>query len=460
MDRVDPDQRFASQGPRASTDLRDRWGVPIKAHDATAVSLLDQAVEDLVALTGDPMGGSEAAAAIDDSLVLAQVYQAYLHLYATTRTGLVAAASILDGLDVAAGPRPTGREGLHRQAARAWADGDWEAAARSLGAALDLHPRDLLALKVAQDLHFFLGHTLELRGVAERVLDAWPSDQPGWGWVQGIYAFGLEETAHYLDAETAARAALADDPHDVWATHALAHVFEMEGRPGDGAAFLIESAPDWSGSFFAVHNWWHRALYHLELDRTDEVLALFDGPIRGARSAEWLDLVDACSLLWRLSLFGVDLGARAAQLADDVAPVVAERGAGSIYAFNDWHAAMAFGLAGDREANRGLLATDRHHAVGTNRQVLDGAGLALIEAFAALAAGEADRSVELLVAVEPVAHAVGGSHAQRDVIELTLIAAATRTGQWSLVDDLVARRLARKPAAAAAVRRLVAANRR
>jgi hypothetical protein len=209
-----------------------------------------------------------------------------------------------------------------------------------------------------------------------------------------------------------------------------------------------------------VHNWWHRALYHLELDRTDEVLALYDGPIRATRSAEWLDLVDASSLLWRLSLFGADLGARAAQLADDVAPLVAELGTGSIYAFNDWHAAMAFGLAGDHEANRRLLATDRHHAVGTNRQVLDGAGLALIEAFAALAAGEADRTVELLVAVEPVAHAIGGSHAQRDVIELTLIAAAARTGQRRLVDDLMARRLARKPAAAAAVRRLVTANRR
>ncbi|MEZ5603047.1 MAG: hypothetical protein R3E41_02295 [Burkholderiaceae bacterium] len=65
-------------------------------------------------------------------------------------------------------------------------------------------------------------------------------------------------------------------------------------------------ARHWStDSFFAVHNWWHLALFHLERDEIDEVLRLFDGPIFGARSAVVLDLVDATAMLWRLQLRGV-----------------------------------------------------------------------------------------------------------------------------------------------------------
>ena len=71
--------------------------------------------------------------------------------------------------------------------------------------------------------------------------------------------------------------------------------------------------------------------------------ALYDGYIRGSRSTEWLDIVDAAALLWRLSLFGVDVTGRAGRLAADIDPLVEE----PVYLFNDWHAVMAFGLAGD-----------------------------------------------------------------------------------------------------------------
>jgi len=122
---------------------------------------------------------------------------------------------------------------------------------------------------------FFLGSRLDLRDVAACVLRAWPAGQPGWGYVQGIYAFGLEENADYRQAEARARTALSENARDVWAVHALAHVFEMEGSQQYGVAFLTATAPDWAPNYFAVHNWWHRALYHLELGEVEEVLALY-----------------------------------------------------------------------------------------------------------------------------------------------------------------------------------------
>jgi len=429
----------------------DRWGVPVRAGSADAVARLDEAIEDLARLAGDPIACAEAAVAADDSLVLGHIYRAYLALYGTKAEGVAAAAEIVKKLDEAVLGE---REAHHLRAARSWVDGDWEATARSLERALLCHPRDLLALKVAQDLYFFLGNRLELRDVAARVLPAWPRDLPGWGYVQGIYAFGLEENADYRQAESRARAALDRNPRDVWSVHALAHVFEMEGSQHDGVDFLTASAGDWSGSFFAVHNWWHRALYHLELGEIDEALRLYDSPIRADRSTEWLDVVDAAALLWRLSLFGVDVTDRAAQLAADIDDLVGE----PVYIFNDWHAVMAFGLAGDHARVERVILGNRHLTAPTNRMAAERAGLDLLGAFGAFAASHPDRAIDLLIDIRPRANVVGGSHAQRDIIDLTLIAAAVRAGDDSLARALVTERVARKPSAEAAARQLAIEN--
>jgi len=434
-----------------SKAFADRWGVPVRAGSADAVALLDQAVEDLAALAGDPVADAEAAVGTDDSLVLGHVYRAYLALYRTTPEGVAIAAEIVEKLDAAVLGE---REAHHLRAARSWADGDLEATARSLERALLCDPRDLLALKVAQDLYFFLGNRLELRDVAARVLPAWPRSLPGWGYVQGMYAFGLEENAAYRQAEARARAALDHNPRDVWSVHALAHVFEMEGSQRDGVEFLTKSAGDWSGSFFAIHNWWHRTLYHLELGEIGEALALYDSPIRARRSTEWLDVVDAAALLWRLSLFGVDVTDRAAQLAADIDDQVGD----PVYIFNDWHAVMAFGLADDQARVERVILANRHLTAPTNRMAAERAGLDLLEAFGAFAAGRPDRAIDLLIDIRPRANVVGGSHAQRDVIDLTLIAAAARAGDDGLARALVTERVARKPSAETSARQLVAEN--
>ena len=429
----------------------DRWGVPVRAGSAESVARLDEAIEDLAALAGNPIARADAAVAADDGLVLGHIYHAYLALYGTTPEGVATAAEILKTLDEAVMGE---REAHHLRAARSWAEGDWEAATRSLERALLCHPRDLLALKVAQDLYFFLGNRLGLRDVAARVLPAWPRDLPGWGYVQGIYAFGLEENADYRQAESRARAALDHNPRDVWSVHALAHVFEMEGSQREGADFLGESSGYWSGSYFAVHNWWHKGLFHTELEEIGVALALYDSPIRASRSTEWLDVVDAAALLWRLSLFGADVTERAAALATDIDDLVSE----PVYIFNDWHALMAFGLAGDHARVERVILANRHLTAPTNRAAAARAGLDLLEAFSAFAAGRPERAIDLLIDIRPRANAVGGSHAQRDVIDLTLIAAAARAGDDSLARALVTERVARKPSAQASARRLVTEN--
>jgi tetratricopeptide (TPR) repeat protein len=420
-----------------STALTDRWGVAVQAREAAVVSLFDEAVESLVSLRGDPVGLIGRALQLDPDFPMGRVLQAYLGLYASSAQGRSDAIALIDEVVPA-----DDRERLHIEAVRHWSRGDWRASYLSLEAALLHNPRDLLALKVVQDLYYFLGNRLNLRDGVARVLPAWPTTRPGWGYVHGMYAFGLEENAEYRQAEERARAALAHNPRDVWAAHALAHVFEMEGNQRLGVEFLTGSADDWSPSFFAGHNWWHQALYHLELDE------LYIG---SEPPTQWLAVADGASLLWRLRLLGVDVEDRAAELSEALESLIGE----PVYVFNDWHAVMAFGLAGREALVAQVIQANERGAIGTNREAYETAGRSLMAGFAALAAGDPEGAVTELFDVGSYAHVVGGSHAQRDVVGLTLISAAAQARNEPLTQALVAERDARRPTATATTRRLV-----
>ena len=106
----------------------DRWGVPVQAASEQGVVLLDEAIEALAALAGDPVAGAEDAATANDELVLGHIYRAYLSLYGTSAQGVASAEGILKRLE-GVGERAGEREALHLQAARSWASGEWEAVA-------------------------------------------------------------------------------------------------------------------------------------------------------------------------------------------------------------------------------------------------------------------------------------------------------------------------------------------
>ena len=293
-----------------STRIHDRYSVEVETADETAVTAFDEAVHTLVGLEGDPVAATSVAA--DSGLVLARCLLAYLHCSSGSRRGYALARDVLDGTPEPAAPR----ERAHLAAARSWAGGDLDAAVGHLERVLLRHPRDLLALKIAQDLYFTLGDQVNLRDVVARVLPAWPEGRPGAGFVAGMYAFGLGQCGDYRAAEHHGHAALAVNPRDAWAAHAVLHVFEMEGRPADGLAFVADTARDWGASYFAPHNWWHAGLYHLELGQLRHALAIYDDCVAARGLETPLDRADAASLLWRLQLHGADIGARASALAD------------------------------------------------------------------------------------------------------------------------------------------------
>lgn len=420
---------------------RDSMGYGVSGATSASLAAFEQASHELRCFIGDPVASVDRALEASPEMTMAHALKAWLHLLGTEPAGLAVASQCLQ----AASALPANeRERGHLEAIRLLIDGHWRAVGRVLEDVSAAYPRDALALQAGHQIDFFTGDARMLRDRVARVLPAWSESLPGYHAVLGMYAFGLEECGEYAAAERFGRDSVTRERRDGWGWHAVAHVMEMQNRSAEGIAWLQAGADAWSReSFFAVHNWWHLALFFLDRGEIDEVLRLFDGPIHGAHSTVVLDMIDATALLWRLHLRGIDLGSRWQTVADGWAPIA---GAGN-YAFNDWHAMMAFVGADRPRAQQAVIDSLEAAAAGEGdtaafaREV----GLAVARAVQAFGQGRYADTVELLRPVRSHAQRFGGSHAQRDLLDLTLIEAALRADLQPLAAALAAERLARRP---------------
>ena len=123
-------------------------------------------------------------------------------------------------------------------------------------------------------------------------------------------------------------------------------------------------------------------------------------------------------------------------------------GEAGFYAFNDAHAAIAFAATGRGAALSELVERMRHAAAqaDANAAMTRDVGLPLAEGITAFAHGRYADSIALIEPVRDQAHRFGGSHAQRDLITLTLIEAALRSGDATRARHYTAERLIHKQA--------------
>ncbi|TGQ06842.1 tetratricopeptide repeat protein [Mesorhizobium sp. M2E.F.Ca.ET.219.01.1.1] len=420
--------------------LKDAFGLTYSGATEAGFSSYARAVHELQCFIGDPVGSADRAIAEDPGFVMAHVFKGYLFGLATEREAtLVARACHEAALPLAA----TARERAHVAALGHLAWGRWHEASRILEDVAIDHPLDLVALLTGHQIDFFTGNARMLRDRIGRALPAWRSDMPGYHAVLGMQAFGLEEMGDYARAERLGRTAVEIEPRDGWAQHAVAHVMEMQSRQKDGIAWMRANPDAWTKeSFLKVHNWWHLALFHYDLGEVAEVLALYDGPIYGEASTMALNMVDASAILWRLHLGGVDVGGRWTALADNW-----HKAGGGNYAFNDAHAMMAFVGAGQEARAEGLLEAQREAMQGSddNAAFTRDVGHPLTLAIKAVGEARYDEAVRLIRPIRSIAHRFGGSHAQRDVIDLTLIEASLRAANTALARALTAERQLARP---------------
>jgi tetratricopeptide (TPR) repeat protein len=421
-------------------DCRDN---PVSTRNRTAVDRLEAATELLHGYFGDPLGVIDRALADDPEFVMGHAFRAGLLITAGDSTvEPLLRQSVEAGAALA--HRANDRERRHLAAARAWLDGDFARSIQRYGDIVVEYPRDSFALQVAHIGDFLLGQSTMLRDRVAQVLPAWDEHVAGFGYVLGMHAFGLEETNLFDAAEQTGRRALETNARDPWAIHAVAHVMEMQGQQKDGVAWLASRTRDWAeDNMFAVHNWWHLALFHLDLGQVERVLELYDTRIRGNHSDVALDLIDASAMLWRLHLRGIDAGSRWQEIAD----VWERRGGDGYYAFNDVHALMAFVAAGrDGAIERvGGALRSAVNGSGTNAAMSREVGVPVAEALVAFGRGDYRGAIESLMPVRHIAQRFGGSNAQRDILHLTLLEAALRGRRSELARALAAERTALKP---------------
>jgi len=425
--------------------IEDAQGHHLAGATAAAATDYDQAVRAFNLVHGDAPGLFDAARQAAPEFAMAYLGKAWLYAVAND-PGLLTQAKAL--VETARPLRLDEREQAHLAALTDLVQGSRAAAVAVLDRHLMSYPFDIVAHQAAALIDGFLGRFPWVRDRSARALPLWSNERPGYGALLAFHGFGLEEAGDYARAEDESRAAAELEPLSFWPHHTVAHVMEMTGRPEDGLGWMMAREALWSGPghLNQVHIWWHKALFHLELGQYDAALALYDGPIRATQRPVALSLTNATALLWRLDTLGVDTGDRWRELA----ALWENHADGKCLVFADIHAAMAELGAGEASAVERRLqamratAANGVEAAGLYRTV----GIPVVEVLAAFHHGAYARAVELLLLVRFDLWQIGGSHAQRDVVNWTLTEAAVRAGQRDVALSLAYERLATRPRSA------------
>jgi hypothetical protein len=436
--------------------MKDRRGNPVSTASAQALDASERALWRMMSFYGTPIEDLDIAIAFDPAWPLPRLMKAGFLLSLTEPALVDDARALLATVPASGEGSGNARERAHRDALVRLAAGDWAGAGDAWSAILREHPRDALALQWAHLFDFYRGDVAQLAARVAPLVAGWPDDDRLHPYVLALHAFGLEESGRYDEAEATGRRALAADARVPWAIHAVAHVMEMRGRHGEGRAWMAARRREWGAldvvdagpgpNGFAGHLGWHEALFALETLALADALALFDAYLDERRIEITLQRVDAASLLWRIALVDGDAGARWRALVGGWR--LDETTAGHSL-FNDAHATMALVGAGELARARewaalSLAAAERNG--GWNGSVARALGAPLLHGIVDFGAGEFDRATERMASIRDALVAFGGSRAQRDVVDQTLLAAAARGRDKRVGRALLAERRRAKPA--------------
>ncbi len=333
----------------------------------------------------------------------------------------------------------------------AWLQGNPRGAIHAMERIIDDHPMDAMAVKISHAIRFALGDADGMRRSLARVVSVYTDTMPHAGFIKGCYAFALEETGDYAEAEKMGRKAVELEPSDAWGRHAVAHVYEMTGRAEEGLSWLSDQNQWAHCNNFAYHMHWHVGLFQLELGRVNDALKLYDSAVRNQKTDDYRDIANAASLLRRIELEGLSVGDRWDELADIAERRIDDRQ----LAFADLHYLMA--LLGAGRFSRaealvlGMLSAD---GMAYNGQVSASIAAPLAAGLVAFQAGCMAEAVALLEPLQPKVQLLGGSHAQRDIFQQIYVEALVRSGAPSTAKVLKIRQSDRNGTNRFAERRL------
>ena len=417
----------------------DPFGNPVTVQRPESVAAVSDFIEGFLAYEPRILAVLPAAE-LDDSLIV-QAGAAVLWLFSESPAGPPKARAHLARARAANLPS-TERERLFATGVEHWAEGRMAEALAVHATLARAHPRDLCALKLGQVHAFNLGDSPTMLRLA---LAAAPASADV-AWLHGMLAFAHEQCHDLHAAESCARHALTMRPAEPWAEHAIAHVMLTQGRHAEGAAFMARASGHWAGltSFMRTHNWWHLALFHLELGGEAAALALYDQQVWGVDKTYSQDQVGAVSLLARLELAGADVGDRWQDLAEHLRIRTADQ----VQPFLDLQYLYGLARAGLPEADALLANIERFapQAPQAVRAAWVQVAVPAARGLLAHARGRWADAVEDLGSALPRLVRIGGSHAQRDLFEQIWLDALARSGDWAGVLNVVKPRADAQPA--------------
>ena len=434
---------------------KDRYGLPISASSTIAAGHLVEGVDLLLESRYGALQEFEQAVEADEGFALAHIGLAYLYMVG----GNVVAAreSAQQAQSLAAGT--TRREQQQIEAITRWTAGKGPEALALINEHLAEFPRDMLMVRVAQRL-FVLGCSAVGAGVANYPREHFalmntlaPAYGDDWAF-QSQYAFAHHEVGLLGIALKMAERSLEQRPTNAVASHSVAHVYFERSDASSGAGFLAGWLPGFDDRApYHVHLSWHLALFELAMGRYQRALEVYDATIRPsvvAKSATSLN--DSASLMWRMQMYGAgsspslpSLPSLMEELCIQAAPAAEKPGP----AFRDSHAALAFAFASDEQSLGRMM--DGLRAVADNGDALAAeVTLPLVQGITAFMNQDYDEAVRLMSplfgqnAPYDQLSRIGGSHAQREVFEDTMVEAYLRAGRFEDAETMLMNRLQRR----------------
>ena len=395
--------------------MRDELGLDYTSSHGDSTVIFNQALTRYLASDATSMAHLEELLSQDPEMPMAMMFRAYLLKLAADPRFKVTVDQCVDALAKRTGLNA--REKLHREALELWRDNQLEQAVQAFDNLICLYPKDMLAIRVAHYLHFYgQGGNAMISSLAE-VVRSWQPDEPFYGYLKGMECFALEELGKYAEAELAGREALEINPADIWAAHAVAHIMQMQARFNEGVSFIDSLKAKWrDANNFVNHMHWHQALQYIGLGQSDEALRIYDelliGPIK---DDFYLDVCNSASLLWRLTMLGVDIGKRWQNLHE----ISRRRVEDDELVFSTLHYLMAPAVLGDEDAMKRCLNSIENWSArpGTQSLVCRNVGMALAEAICQLGRGESEAAARQMASIQPQISQIGGSYAQRHLFD-------------------------------------------
>jgi tetratricopeptide (TPR) repeat protein len=414
--------------------IADRYDLPLSTASPRAAARYQDGMDRVLAFGVGAADCFREALSVDEGLGLAHAGAALVAFFLGDGAG--ARADIGRAVPLVA--RATRRERQHVEALAAIIAGD-----TSRGLALvDEHvaefPRDALLVNQASSSIGFSGRAdreAYRMAFVERLAPAYGED---W-WFQSALAFTYHEMGRFDESRRLSERSLNQFPANANASHNLAHVcFETADADG-GVAFL----DPWLAGYdrrapYHCHLSWHLALFELHRGHYRRALDIYHRDILGSANPR-ATVMDGSALLWRYQLYGCAEGPLAWRPLAEVAATVSRPG----FVFGDVHAALAYAASGDTAALDRLVDSLRALAARGHR-VAGTVGVPLVHAAAAFAAGDHEGCLRHLQPIEGDIHCMGGSHAQWEVFEETMVVCYLKLGRYAEAERLLRRRLDRR----------------